>query len=251
MEKVGYIVQNYDNLPNNTVQVRLHSRSVLPTSITSRQSTIFTHLPCSVLACHSISNSKGRYAYGYTKRIVELTRPINGKIVIHFGSTTNGGSLDNIVEFCNRLTPYLGNRQLLLENSAGQGNYMGASYDDLVYVFSRIDKTKIGFCLDTQHIFGAGTHNLQSIESIRQLLDYLTSVTGGIDLIHMNDSKVQFGSRKDSHERLGLGYIWKDRIPLLYQTVMEFYNRGYYIIPETPDAYNDYQYLLRLITYVK
>lgn len=248
MNTIGYVVGDFNNLPNHSVQVRLNSKSVLPALINyPYTATIFVHLPCSVLSCHNLSDRKGGYAYGYTKSIVNLTRPINGKIVIHFGSTTNGGSLDNVIEFCHRLEPYLGNRQLLLENSAGQGNYMGWSLQDLEYVYSRVDKTKIGFCFDTQHVFGAGTSHLQNIEEVREILDSMIAITGGIDLIHLNDSKVSFASRKDSHERLGLGYIWKDRIGLLHQTVLEFHRRGIPMIPETPDSYSDYIYTLQLL----
>ena len=37
------------------------------------------------------------------------------------------------------------------------------------------------------------------------------------NLLHLNDSEVPLGSKKDRHARLGSGYIWKDDFkPLIY-----------------------------------
>ena len=47
-------------------------------------------------------------------------------------------------------------------------------------------------------------------------------------LLHLNDSKVDFGSKKDRHENIGYGYIWKEsKKSLIY--IME--KCSYYKIP--------------------
>lgn len=242
MNNIGYVVGDFNNIPINCVQVRLHKDSVIPTIITHHnRSTMFIHLPCNIFSCHNRSNYIGSNSFRYTRHLLQLTADIDCKIVIHFGSAANGGTLDNVIAFCQSVCPFINSgRRLLLENSAGQGKYLGWSVDELRYVYARIDKSKIGFCLDTQHLYGAAMIQMQSMEEVRLLLDVLIPITSGIDLIHLNDSKVTFGSRKDSHARLGQGYIWSSRIDILVETVNEFYRRGIPMIPETPDAYGDY-----------
>ena len=66
----------------------------------------------------------------------------------------------------------------------------------------------MGVCLDTCHVFAAGyplTDPKEYEKTIKQFDDIV-----GLDrlrVIHMNDSKREFGSRKDRHEHIGKGYI--------------------------------------------
>ena len=39
---------------------------------------------------------------------------------------------------------------------------------------------------------------------------YHAIFAGYLKLIHLNDSQTPFGSKRDRHEILGKGYIWKD-----------------------------------------
>jgi deoxyribonuclease-4 len=70
------------------------------------------------------------------------------------------------------------------------------------------NKDHMGVCLDTCHIFAAGyplTDPREYKETIKQFDDVV-----GLDLlkvIHMNDSKKEFDSRKDRHEHIGKGFI--------------------------------------------
>ncbi len=92
--------------------------------------------------------------------------------------------------------------RLILENAAGQNGTIG-SLKELAQIISRVgDKSKIGVCLDTQHAFAGGT-------KIETLLDSFDQIVGikHLSVIHLNDSKSEFGSHLDRHENLGQGLI--------------------------------------------
>jgi len=101
---------------------------------------------------------------------------------------------------------------LLLENSAGSGDTVGSSFEELAKVLSAARKQgaalPLGICLDTAHMWGAG-YDLGSTAGARRLVDEFNE-TVGIDrlhLIHLNDSPVERGARRDKHEHIGCGMI--------------------------------------------
>ena len=57
-----------------------------------------------------------------------------------------------------------------------------------------------GFCLDTCHAFAAGEDLVDVVERAR-------AITGRIDLVHLNDSRDEFGSARDRHANIGEGTI--------------------------------------------
>jgi deoxyribonuclease IV len=58
----------------------------------------------------------------------------------------------------------------------------------------------VGFCLDTCHAFAAG-------EELVDVVDRAKAITGRIDLVHLNDSRDEFGSARDRHANIGAGTI--------------------------------------------
>lgn len=73
------------------------------------------------------------------------------------------------------------------------------------------DKSLLGICIDTAHLFAAGV----DIRTPKGLKDYLHRFDELIGLehlrsIHLNDSRQQLGSRKDQHTGLADGYIFQD-----------------------------------------
>ena len=130
--------------------------------------------------------------------------------VLHIGSK---GSIPNLIQNLNdinipRNKHIKQNKLLLLENAAGQGSSLGKNFDELRLIFEGIDNNTIGFCLDTQHIFGAGVNSLETHENIVQLFDDIENTIGKTpDVIHLNDSKKVFNSKVDRHENIASGYI--------------------------------------------
>lgn len=102
--------------------------------------------------------------------------------------------------------------RLLLETTAGQGSNLGSTFEHLARIFDMIEaKEKIGFCLDTCHLFAAG-YDLRTETAYEQTMRAFDK-TLGIDrlgVIHLNDSKKGLGSRVDRHEHIGEGAIGID-----------------------------------------
>jgi len=97
--------------------------------------------------------------------------------------------------------------KILLENTAGQGSSIGHTFHQLKQIFDLIhNKNKIGFCLDTAHMWAAGYDFVNNYEKVIEEFDNLLGISN-LKLIHLNDSKSKFNSRVDRHEHIGKGTI--------------------------------------------
>lgn len=92
---------------------------------------------------------------------------------------------------------------------AGAGNIIGSTFEDLRDIISLVDdKSRIGVCLDTCHSFAAG-YDLRSKEAFKETLNKFDEVVGikYLSALHLNDSKAPFGSHRDLHQNIGLGFL--------------------------------------------
>lgn len=98
---------------------------------------------------------------------------------------------------------------MVVENTVGSGGNLGSSFAELRMILDDIDDTtRIGFCLDTMHLFGAG-FDIREPDGFFTTMEEFDSVIGVEFLrgMHLNDSKVELGSRKDRHASLGEGLL--------------------------------------------
>lgn len=102
---------------------------------------------------------------------------------------------------------------LVLENSAGGGFGIGATIDELTAIAEAmaargIPDGRVGFCLDVAHAWGAG-HDFSDPAGIDAFLEAFDERIGlrRLVMIHLNDSKSEFGSHTDRHEHLGAGRV--------------------------------------------
>ncbi|MBI4586887.1 MAG: deoxyribonuclease IV [Planctomycetes bacterium] len=98
---------------------------------------------------------------------------------------------------------------ILLETSAGQGSSVGWRFGDLGRVLEAVkEPERLGFCVDTCHIFAAG-YDIRTRWGYRAAMEELDGAVGleRVRCIHANDSKKDLGSRVDRHEHIGKGYI--------------------------------------------
>ncbi len=135
-------------------------------------------------------------------------------LVLHPGSHKESGEeqgLERIVRgLGDVLEATLGMRvRILLETMAGQGSFLGYSLDHFTAIFEGLQwDSRLGMCLDTCHLFGAG-YDLRSYRAYNSFLRSLDRKVG-LDRVwcwHCNDSKEPLGSRKDRHAHLGEGEI--------------------------------------------
>jgi deoxyribonuclease IV len=107
------------------------------------------------------------------------------------------------------LTRVPGRVRVLLETTAGSGTALGATFEELAEIIARVParlRRRVGVCIDTAHIFAAGYDIANAYHDVIARFDD----TVGLDRLgamHLNDSKVPLGSRRDRHELIGEGAI--------------------------------------------
>ena len=92
---------------------------------------------------------------------------------------------------------------VLIENTAGGGNAVLRDLARLGPLWDAVGHLGVGVCLDTCHAWAAG-------EDLETVVDRVRGVTGGIHLLHCNDSRDPAGSSRDRHANLGRGLIPAD-----------------------------------------
>jgi deoxyribonuclease-4 len=101
--------------------------------------------------------------------------------------------------------------RLVLENSAGGGDTLGGTIEELAGILDAVapsDAAQLTFCLDTAHLWGAG-YDISTAAGATSVLDRFDELIGldRLALIHLNDSRSLLGSRGDRHEHVGAGRI--------------------------------------------
>ncbi len=103
-------------------------------------------------------------------------------------------------------------KQLWLEVAAGAGNVVGSKIEDLKRIKESVkNPERIGFCLDTQHLWASGYDIKTNLEAVIEELDKKLGINN-IKCIHFNDSKTPLASARDRHENLGEGLIGKEAL---------------------------------------
>ncbi len=145
-------------------------------------------------------------------------------VVLHPGSHMGIGEalgLAKAVESLNRVLSQQPrtNARILLETTAGQGSNLGYRFEQLAALIDRVeDKSRIGVCLDTAHIFAAG-YDIRSMDAYTEVMRLFDSTIGlkYLKLLHLNDSKKELGSRVDRHEHIGQGTIGLEAFGFIMQ----------------------------------
>ena len=98
--------------------------------------------------------------------------------------------------------------QLIIENCAGMGAQIGASFQELGRLIKAVGNDRIKICLDTEHAFAAG-YNIADPDAIDAAMTEFDEEIGlgRLIVVHANDAKVEFGSGVDRHENIGEGQI--------------------------------------------
>ncbi len=104
--------------------------------------------------------------------------------------------------------------RLVLENSAGGGDNLGSTLEQLAEILDGVSALRgdgadgLAFCLDTAHLWGAG-YDISTQEGALGVVERFANLVGldRLALVHLNDSKSALGSRNDRHEHVGAGQI--------------------------------------------
>ena len=100
---------------------------------------------------------------------------------------------------------------LTIENTAGMGKHIGASYQELGTIISAVKpelRERLRICLDTQHSFAAG-YDVATPDGLGAMLAEFDETIGldKLAAVHANDSKYPLGGGVDRHENIGEGHI--------------------------------------------
>jgi deoxyribonuclease-4 len=98
---------------------------------------------------------------------------------------------------------------LCLETTAGSGTALGATFEELAAIISLIDpayQSRVGICLDSCHVYSAGYDLVRDYDGVMARLDDSMGL-GRLRVMHLNDSKTPFASRKDRHELIAEGSL--------------------------------------------
>jgi deoxyribonuclease-4 len=152
--------------------------------------------------------------------ITELQRaPLYGAALVntHIGSHRGEGHRVGLQRLAATVAACLAEApasvRLVLENSAGGGDNIGSTIEQLEEILSAVAAQggaveRLAFCLDTAHLWGAG-YDLSTVEGAAGVVDRFGQLIGldRLALVHLNDSKTPLGSRNDRHEHVGAGQI--------------------------------------------
>ncbi|MCK4487935.1 MAG: deoxyribonuclease IV [Desulfobacterales bacterium] len=138
-------------------------------------------------------------------------------VIMHPGSHMGEGEdkgLRRISEGINKVFDHVPEAtcQLVLETTAGQGSNLGYTFEQLAAISDMVKpKERVGFCLDTCHVFAAG-YDLRTKTAYQETMQAFERVIGldRLRVIHLNDTKKGLGSRIDRHEHIGKGAIGID-----------------------------------------
>ena len=102
-----------------------------------------------------------------------------------------------------------GRTRLLMEMTAGTGTALGSSFEEMAMLLSFIPadvRPRVGVCVDTCHLFAAGYDIVRNYDDVWERFDDVIGF-GLLGMLHLNDSKMPLGSRRDRHELIGKGCI--------------------------------------------
>ena len=98
---------------------------------------------------------------------------------------------------------------LCLETTAGSGTALGATFEELAAIIDRVDpsqRDRVGVCVDTCHVYSAGYDLVNDYDGVIARLEDTLGLAR-LHVMHLNDSKTPFASKRDRHELIAEGSL--------------------------------------------
>jgi deoxyribonuclease IV len=131
-------------------------------------------------------------------------------VVFHVGSHLGSGfeaglervlpALEQVLERCSKA----GKTWLLVENTAGAGDTIGRSVEELAALVDAAGRhPRLGICLDSCHLWASG-YDVTDAAALDALLDEVDETIGldRLRALHVNDSATPLGSNRDRHANM-------------------------------------------------
>ena len=166
--------------------------------------------------------------------------------VFHPGSHVGNGEelgIKYIIESLNKILDNSYNFNLCLETMSGKGTELGYTFEQLKLIMDNVDYKNIGICFDTCHVFSAGYNIKDNFDNTIEKLDSIIGLDK-VKVIHLNDSKTEFSSKKDRHEKIGQGSLGI----ATFEKVVNFIGfKDLPMILETPNTFEEYAEEINLL----
>ena len=134
-------------------------------------------------------------------------------VVVHGGHVTGDGDVsEGFGRWRKALDQVDSEVPILIENTAGGDKAVARRIDQLKGLWEEVGGFGVGFVLDTCHAWAGG-------EPMDELVGRTMEATGRIDLVHLNDSRDPFDSRRDRHANLGAGEMAEADLAAVVQQV--------------------------------
>jgi len=145
-------------------------------------------------------------------------------VVFHPGAAKEAPLPEARARVAESVAPHLdraaaGGLRVLLENTAGQGTVLGSTFEELAELIALMeDHPVLGICFDTAHAWGAGfdirgTKLMPRLKQVEEILG-----PDRLACFHLNDTKVDLGSRKDRHAEIGEGLLGLETFRRLHRS---------------------------------
>lgn len=163
-------------------------------------------------------------------------------VIVHIGTGMNKkNAIKRIANTVDEILKGNKDRRLLLENAAAEGNDLGCTLDELKGIYDLVEnKKQLFFCIDTCHLYAAGDYNIEQESEMKRFFDDFDKAIGKdkLRLIHLNDSMMGFGCKRDRHETLTKGHIFSsdEGIRSLKYLLKYCCDNKIYAVLETPRA---------------
>ncbi len=135
-------------------------------------------------------------------------------VMTHLGSYKDLGHDNGLKQLIGGLAEmlkgYKGETQFLIEISAGAGEIIGDSFEEIAEIIDdkKLKKYDIGVCYDTQHGFASG-YDIRTPTAVNATLKQFDKIIGlkKFKMSHCNDSETELASHRDRHAHIGEGKI--------------------------------------------
>src|SRR5215207_3470673 len=133
-------------------------------------------------------------------------------VVLHPGSAKGEPHEEALPRVAGMLKTALGETEgcrILLENTAGAGDTLGRSFEELDALTRKAGASKrLGLCLDSCHMFASG-FDISTADKLADVIDRCVEIVGTDRLacLHANDSLTPLGSNRDRHAPPGDGEL--------------------------------------------
>lgn len=164
---------------------------------------VYVHAPYLINVC----SPKPNVRYG-SRKILQQTCDAAAEVgaiavIVHPGHAEDGIE-EGVSRWTRTLEQVTSEVPIYLENTAGGENAVARRFDALAKLWEAVGVAKtaieVGFCFDTCHAHAAG-------EELSDAIERASEITGGIDLVHANDSRDEAGTGADRHANIGDGHI--------------------------------------------